>query len=181
MNIREAAPADLDAVYAVERAAFGGDEEADLVAALMDDPTAEPRVSLLAFEGGRAVGHVLLTAARLDGPGVPPGLPPVALLAPLAVVPDRQGRGIGGALVAAGLAALEAAGCGLVFVLGDPGYYVRHGFEPAGRLGFAAPYPIPDAAADAWMVRALRPGIVGGVHGTVRCAEALDRPEYWRE
>ena len=181
MEIREAAPADLDTVYAVECAAFGGDAEGDLVVALMGDPTAALHLSLLAFEDGEAVGHVLFTAARFDGPDGPADTPPMLLLAPLGVIPERQGKGIGAALVAAGLKALEASGCGLVFVLGDPGYYARHGFEPAGRFGFAAPYPIPDAHADAWMVRALRPGIVGAVRGTVRCAAALDRPEYWRE
>ena len=54
-------------MLAVERAAFGSEAEADLVRALLDDPTAEPRLSLLARDGVRPVGHVLFTSVRLGG------------------------------------------------------------------------------------------------------------------
>jgi len=67
-------------------------DEAELVAALLEDPTAQPMVSLLAEVDGRAVGHVLFTAARVvdDDAVVPAGL-----LAPLAVVPEAQGGASG--------------------------------------------------------------------------------------
>lgn len=175
--IREATEADLDAVLAVERAAFGSDEEAQLVRNLLADPTARPALSLLAFQGGQAVGHVLFTRVRLE-PASPLSL---AILAPLAVVPAAQRQGVGGALIAAGLEALAAAGVDGVFVLGDPGYYGRHGFEPAAPLGLAAPYPVPARHADAWRVHVLSRQAVGSFSGTVRCADALDRPEYWVE
>ncbi len=183
MQIREASEADFNDVMAVERAAFGGDEIANLVKELLDDASAEPRLSLLAFDGDRAVGHVLFTAARLTGMG---GTAQISLLAPLAVVPDAQKQGVGGKLIERGLQLLRKARVELVFVLGHPGYYPRHGFQPAGRLGFEAPYPIPEKDADAWMVQALRPNVIGpgvidAVSGTVICADALDRPEHWRE
>jgi len=47
-------------------------------------------------------------------------------------------------------------------------------------MGFAPPHPVPEKYADAWMVRALRPGLIGVVNGTVTCADALNKPEYWR-
>ena len=72
-------------------------------------------------------------------------------------------------------------GVDLVFVLGHPGYYPRHGFRTAGVLGFDAPYPIPAKDADAWMVQELRPGFIGKIKGPVACAAALDHPEHWRE
>ena len=103
------------------------------------------------------------------------------MLAPLAVHPDVQARGIGGRLVVEGLGRLKRAGVGLVFVLGHPGYYPRFGFIEAGANGFSAPYPIPPENAAAWMVQALRPGLLGAVPGRVVCADALDKPEYWRE
>jgi putative acetyltransferase len=68
-----------------------------------------------------------------------------------------------------------------VFVLGHPEYYPRFGFRPAGALGMDAPYPIPERHADAWMVQALRPGLLGQVRGTVRCADTLNDPRHWRE
>ena len=178
MHIREASDSDLDVVLAVERTAFGYDKEAELVRGLLEDPTAKPTVSLLAFDEGRAVGHILFTTARLTETEDKAS---IAILAPLAIVPDAQKQGIGGKLIEKGLDILSKSGVDLVFVLGHPGYYPRHGFKPAGALGLEAPYPIPEKHADAWMVQELRPGLIGSVRGKVACADALSRPEHWRE
>ena len=177
LTIRPARAEELDVVLSIERAAFGEEDEAELVRALLEDPTARPTVSLLAFAGERAVGHVLFTAARIDG------APSVAatLLAPLAVVTDVQGQGIGAALARTGLEAAADAGAEIAFVLGHPSYYPRVGFEPAGRHGLDAPYPIPEKDADAWMVQELRLGLLGQIRGRVVPAASFMRPEYWRE
>ena len=177
MFIREALNSDLDQVLFVERAAFGSDEEANLVRELIGDASAEPFVSLLAFQDGRAVGHILFTKAHLE-PKTPLSL---SILAPLAVVPDAQKKGIGGKLIKHGLQVLSESGVDLVFVLGYPDYYPRYGFEPAGSLGFDATYPLPEKNADAWMVLALRPDVIGKFRGKVICADKLNNPEYWCE
>ena len=174
MQIRETSCSDLESILSVETAAFGGGTEAELVRRLLKDLSARPTVSLLAFEEGRAIGHILFTAARLSGHQ---NTVRASLLAPLAVVPEAQNRGVGGRLIERGLQLLSEAGVGLVFVLGHPGYYPRHGFEPAGRLGFEAAYTIPEEHADAWMVRALRPELIGSVSGRVLCADEIDKPE----
>ena len=80
-----------------------------------------------------------------------------------------------------GLTLLVESGCELVFVLGHPEYYPRFGFQPAGQLGFSAPYPILKENSGAWMVLELCGGTIGGVQGKVQCAAALDKPEYWLE
>jgi putative acetyltransferase len=178
MEIIEAGAADLDRVLEVEKTAFGSDEEAELVRKLLLDETAKPLLSLLALEAEKAVGHILFTNAGLTGSAA--GVR-VSILAPLAVIPEAQNTGIGGRLIEEGLRLLKEQGGELVFVLGHPGYYPRHGFQPAGALGLDAPYPIPENDADAWMVRELRPGILGTVSGKVVCAEKLDQPEYWAE
>ncbi len=178
MLIKQSTDADLQEVLQVERDAFGYDKEAELVRDLLADPSARPLISLLAFEGGQAVGHVLFTAARLEGADPQPA---IALLAPLAVLPDFQNQGVGGKLIDHGLDLLREGGVELVFVLGHPGYYPRHGFQPAGVHGLDAPYPIPPEHAGAWMVQELRPGVIGTVRGTLRCADALDQPQHWRE
>ena len=175
MHIVEASDADLGDVLFVERSAFGGEEEAELVRDLLDDPSAVPALSLLAREAEKPVGHILFTGARLVGRDDIP----VAILAPLAVTPDAQRAGVGGRLIEDGIARLESAGVSLVFVLGHPDYYPRHGFVPALPLGLAAPYPI--TPEEAWMVRALQPELLGRVQGTVKCADAMDKPELWRE
>lgn len=181
MAIRLATPTDLPAVLRVETAAFGpeeGDIIANLVQDLLADPTAQPVLSLLAMQDDQAVGHVLFSRATITPPEQSVT---AAILAPLAVHPTFQGQGIGGMLINEGLQRLATAGVDLVFVLGHPGYYPRHGFKPAGALGFAAPYPMAALQADAWMVQPLRKGVISRVSGTVMCAEALNKPEYWRE
>jgi len=178
MEIRETLDSDLNDVLFVEHLAFGNDKEAELVRELLYDKSAKPILSLLAYKDCRPVGHILFTTARLEKT---PKAALMAILAPLAVVPDVQKQGIGGKLIERGLQLLLKSAVELVFVLGHPGYYPRHGFKPAGHLGFEAPYPIPDEHADCWMVQALKPGVIGSVRGRVICADALNKPEHWRE
>lgn len=135
-------------------------------------------VSLLAFDEDRPVGHILFSKGRLVEPD---STHSVAILAPLGVVPVAQRRGVGGRLIEAGLRPLFEAGVELVFLAGHPTYYLRHGFQPASQLGLAPPYPFPAEHVDAWMVYALRPGLLGSVRGKVMCSDVLSRPEHWRE
>lgn len=188
MLIRETAEKDLPAILQIHRLAFGQEEEAALTAAILQDPSAEPVVSLIALVDGEPAGHILFSRARLSGtPSSGPRSssaeagPAAAILAPLAVVPAAQGQGIGGALIRRGLEELSRAGTALVFVLGYPAYYQRHGFQAAGRLGFAAPYPIAEHNADAWMVKMLGADPAGKGDWQVTCADTLNKPEYWQE
>ena len=178
MQIRPAGPEDRAAVLAVEAAAFSTPAEAELVADLLDDPSAAPVVSLLAEADGVAVGHILFTGATVTGDG---SAPPASILAPLAVIPEAQGQGVGRALIEAGIEALGAHDVSLVFVLGHIGYYPRAGFRPALPFGLDPPYGIDPAVSDAWMVREIRPDVLGSVRGPVRCADALMHREFWRE
>jgi putative acetyltransferase len=178
MQIREAVETDLNDVLSIERLAFGYEKEAELVRELLHDPSAKPLLSLLALKKGRAVGHILFTSAHLSDSK---DAASIVILAPLAIVPDFQKQGIGGKLIEHGLALLSKSGVDLVFVLGHPEYYPRYGFTPAGQIGFEAAYPIPDEHAGAWMVQALRSGVMGTVSGKVICADALNKPEHWRE
>lgn len=175
IGIITATDADLDDVLRIEREAFGRDDEANLVAALLRDPSAQPVLSLLAYDDHRSIGHVLFTRVTLDNR---PDLA-CAILAPLAVVPALQRRGVGWALIEHGARALAESGVKLLFVLGDPSYYTRCGFGPAMPPGLRAPYPI--VPEEAWMVRSLVPGLLGAVEGTVACAATLTPREYWVE
>jgi putative acetyltransferase len=118
-------------------------------------------VSLVATDGGQVVGHVLLSAARLDAPR---RIVDVFTLSPLGVLPGHQRNGIGTGLIRAALAAAETRAVPLVFVEGSPRYYGARGFERAGGAGFRSPsLRIPDAAFqvarlpgwEAWMAGTL--------------------------
>tara|TARA_R110000765_G_scaffold426037_1_gene540453 strand:- start:58 stop:387 length:330 start_codon:yes stop_codon:yes gene_type:complete len=106
----------------------------------------------------------------------------VRILGPLAVKPQYQSRGVGGKLIKKGLEILKEKSSELVFVLGHKKYYPKYGFIPdAGKLGFAAPYPIPTKDANAWMVQSLTPKGLEYNHGKIRCADELNKPEHWKE
>ena len=173
--IRESLPADLEDVLAVEREAFGSEEEADLVRDLLNDPTAEPRLSLLAFVDDQPVGHILFTQALFDPPAPLKG----SILGPLAVIPSRQKEGIGGKLIEKGLDILKRQGVDWVFVLGHESYYPRHGFSPAQKQGFEPPYLFPVEFTNAWMAQALTLNPIDTYQGKVIPAQAFDDPKYW--
>jgi predicted N-acetyltransferase YhbS len=158
--------------------AFGeeGGTILQLVDDLLIDPTAQPCLSLVADVNDRVVGHILFSTVHIQGDE---RNTKSVILAPLAVHPEHQNQGIGGQLIQAGIQQLTTAGVALVFVLGDPKYYQRHGFTPAGTQGFEATYPVPVEQADAWMVQALRPDVMGQVRGRVACPAALDHPIHW--
>ena len=122
-EIRPERPADVVAIDAVLRAAFPGAAESNLVRRLRAD--GDLALSLVADEGGAIIGHIAFVPIALNpDPGYR-----VWGLAPLAVLPDRQGQGIGSALIRRGIGDAKNAGVGLLLVLGDQNYYGRFGFE----------------------------------------------------
>ena len=179
MQIRQQGKSDLEEILRIQTLAFGYDKEAELVRSMLSDPSAKPDLSLLAIDPNEhPVGHILFTRVRV--PDLE-GNVSASILAPLAVIPDYQKKGVGGALVKEGLRLLKQADVQLVFVLGHPGYYPQFGFEPAGKLGFDAPYPIPDEHAGAWMMQSLQTGVPEARGVKVVCCTALNKPEHWRE
>ena len=159
--MRQEEPADEDAVRALHLAAFGdhGDLVADLVVDLRPSATASSGVSLVAVDGAEVIGHVLFSPALLDAP---PRLVPVQVLSPLAVRPARQRRGVGAALVHAGLQIMAERSVPVVFLEGDPGYYARFGFRPGAEQGFRRPsLRIPAAAFQAFRTPSAEPWMTG--------------------
>ncbi|MBI4616546.1 MAG: N-acetyltransferase [Planctomycetes bacterium] len=144
---------------AVTLAAFPTRAEADLVDALRAG--AEPFVSLVAEQGGAIVGHITFSPVTLDALAELR----IAGLGPMAVAPAHQRRGIGSALVRAGLDTCRTLGFAAVVVLGHPGFYPRFGFAPSVRFGFRSEYDVPE---DVFMALELVPGALRGSTGTAR-------------
>nr|AHG52947.1 hypothetical protein META_00021 [uncultured organism] len=156
--IRPEQPGDSAGIYAVHCAAFPSDVEARLVDRLRANRQAI--VSLVAEEEGRIVGHILFSPVVIAGQTESRGLG----LAPVAVAPDWQRRGVGSALIRAALAACRGLDCGFVVLLGHPDYYPRFGFERASRFGLTNEY----GADEAFMVLEMRPGSLPPGGGLVR-------------
>lgn len=182
MRIQTSQDSNIESILAVHKLAFGvdkqGPEVAQLTEDLLRDPTALPRYSFIAEQDNQIVGHILFTQARLASDKS--HAIQAQILAPLAVHPEYQRRGIGQLLIQAGLEKLKSEGIDLVFVLGHPEYYPKAGFEVAAHYKLHAPYPILPKYTDAWMVKALSPNILGNISSTVLCAEALDKAEHWQ-
>ncbi|SDU09352.1 GNAT family N-acetyltransferase [Desulfobacula phenolica] len=181
LEIRKSIESDKLEIENIHTKAFGetkGPEIAELVKGLFHDKTALPILSLVAVEDEKLVGHILYTKVKITQTTKSVS---ARILAPLAVLPDFQSKGIGVRLIREGLNLLKDSGVELVFVLGHPGYYPRVGFTPAGVLGYEAPYHIPKEYAGAWMVQELSPGVIGRIKGAVQCSNVLNQPEHWRE
>ncbi len=185
MPIRPEQPPDHAAIHDVNVRAFGQPAEAELVAQIRNGDGFDPALSLVAAlddDAGdaagvatepakteRIVGHILFSPIQIEtdaGTKVP-----ALALAPMAVLPECQSRGIGSQLVRAGLVAAMDAGHKVVVVLGHEAYYPRFGFEPASTCGIRAPFDVPDAA---FMVLALTPDALRDIHGVVRYPSVFD-------
>lgn len=163
VGIRESTSDDLPEIESLYPLAFPDENLLPLVRDLL--PDAANVLSLVAMIGSQLAGHVVFTRSRVAEDNER-----TALLGPLAVSPVYQRQGVGGTLVRAGLLRLEQESVDRVFVLGDPAYYGRFGFQPGAAV--MPPYSLPAEWQDAWQSLSLagsdlsRPG-------------RLDLPDQW--
>ncbi|WP_185030272.1 GNAT family N-acetyltransferase [Streptomyces candidus] len=158
--IRRETADDHREVREVHTRAFGdGERVPGLVDALRVTEAALAPMSFVAVVDDRVVGHVLLSAARLDAPR---RIVDVLSLSPLGVAPEFQRQGIGTRLLAHALDAADSQGVPLVFLEGSPHYYGSRGFEGAAPVGFRSPsLRIPEAAFQVARLSAHEPWMTG--------------------
>ncbi|MBI5086661.1 MAG: N-acetyltransferase [Acidobacteria bacterium] len=165
ISLRPALQADHQAIRDVLLQAFNGPAEAALVEALR--AAGDVLFELVAECGDRVVGHILhsplpiVSASRTVR---------AAALAPLAVHPDFQRRGAGGALIHMSLPMLAHSGIEAVVVVGEPSYYCRFGFSPEAAALLLHPFP----PGPHFMALELSPGCLNEFHGEVRYAAAFE-------
>lgn len=167
VNIFEETPEDSAGVRNVNRLAFNGTYESDVVDRLREN--CPEILSLVAKKDAVVVGHVLFSPVNIAQPD---GETLTGMgLAPLAVLPEYQGLGIGSSLCTEGLNRLKADGCPYVIVLGHPDYYPRFGFVKASKHRISSSFAgVPD---EAFMICVFNPVILQGVQGV-----AYYRPEF---
>ncbi|MBI1401331.1 N-acetyltransferase [Hyphomonas sp.] len=143
--IRPTQAGDMDAIAALNDAAFGGPDEARITRRLHGD--GDSLVSLVAVGESGILGHIEFFRIRIDGEPTGVGL------GPMCAWPGLQRSGIGSYLVRTGLEDLDDLGETIVFVLGHPAYYPRFGFSAEAARPFAAPWSGPH-----FMAQRLREG-----------------------
>lgn len=159
MQIRLEEREDMSAVYEVNISAFETPAEAKLVNKLRKE--VKPIISLVAEENEEIVGHILFTPVRLSGD---PELK-IMGLGPMAVIPAYHGKGIGSALVRAGLAKCKESGYGAVAVLGHTWFYPRFGFKPSVLYDIRPEYDVPE---EVFMILELEPDYLMDASGSIQ-------------
>lgn len=162
MIVRAETSADIPHIAQVNRDAFGQPDEANLVNALRDNGNA--LISLVAVVDNCLVGHIMVSPVSIVDSNTTWS---AVAIAPVAVTPTFQQRGIGSQLVRAALAQCQANGHPVVFLLGHPSYYPRFGFIPAQPLGIR---PTFNVSIEAFMVIELQPNALQGRRGVLHYA-----------
>lgn len=142
MIIREERKEDYDIVYHVIKEAFATAEytdgnEQDLVVNLRNSKSFIPKLSLVAIEDEKIVGHILFTKAFVNSIEV-------LALVPLSVLPEYQNRGIGLSLIKEGHRIAHELGYRYSVVLGHSEYYPKVGYVPASQYGIEASFEVDD-------------------------------------
>ncbi len=163
--IRPEKPEDQQKVRQLNIEAFETEAEANLVDALRN--SAIPIISLVAEKDGEITGYILFSPVALAGnkSGIT-----IAGLAPMAVLPGWQKKGVGTLLVKEGLKQCQDAGYDAVVVLGHPDYYPRFGFIPSVKYGITSEYDVPE---EVFMAKEINKGALANCRGTVKYHETF--------
>jgi putative acetyltransferase len=158
---------DINGVHALHELAFGQPQETNTVDKLRNN--CEGLLSFVAIEKDKIVGHVLFSPAEIEGQqGTLKGMG----LAPMAVLPDLQRKGIGTRLINRGIEELRNLKCPFIIVLGHPEYYPRFGFENASTYGIKCRWE--GVPADAFMIFWLDKSKAGQVSGLAKYREEFN-------
>ncbi|MGD9638004.1 MAG: GNAT family N-acetyltransferase [Alphaproteobacteria bacterium] len=160
--IRQETKNDFNIVYNVVKSAFKAAEHSDgdehnLVNRLRESKNFIPQLSLVAENKNEIIGHILFTKVTINKKTS-------LALAPVAVIPQYQDKGVGSGLILEGHNIAKNLGFSSVVVLGHPRYYPKFGYQPASNWNIKPPFDVPD---DCFMAIELVHNGLKGVSGTV--------------
>lgn len=163
--VREERTGDIAAITEVHAAAFKREAEGRLVERLRSDGLIV--ASIVALVNSKVVANAVFSKLAVTPSR---GAITAVALAPVAVAPAYQRRGLGSIVIRFGLQLCGERGYDAVFVLGDPVYYMRFGFSSEIAKGMRSPY---SGAGSSWMALELRPLTLCGLDGEVRYPTAF--------
>ena len=166
MSIRAEKKTDIKNIWQINAKAFEGEEEANLVNALRNSGT--PYISLVYEKNNNLSGHIFFTPVELVGDTTNLRL---IGLAPMAVNPKMQNKGIGSSLIKAGIKQCLNEGYDAIVVLGHPNYYPKFGFIPSVKYGIKSEYDVPE---NVFMILELRENALKEKTGTIKYHAAFN-------
>ena len=121
--IREAQEPDLEEIFNLIHTSFANKAESDLVRQLILDK--DLLINIIFESSDTILGNVVVSKVTME--------PDIGLfcggVAPLSVLPEHQSYGIGSKLIKAAIKNSEKMEMDALFLLGDPNYYERFGFN----------------------------------------------------
>ncbi len=146
-TIRTAVKEDFNKIFKLLQNAFENEEYSDhkehyLVERLINSDAFVPGLSLVAESDNQIVGYILLTKIAIVDANA--NNHRSLALAPVAVLPAFQGKGIGGKLIETAHRKARESGFGSVVLLGHENYYPRFGYKPAKEFGIKLPFDVPE-------------------------------------
>jgi putative acetyltransferase len=168
VQIRAERNEDHHAIRQINDEAFKGNNESRLVDAIRNSEQFVPELSLVAEEEGLMVGHILFSMVSIKSQDKEVQ---TLALAPMAVAPDYQNKGVGSMLVEEGLKRAREQGFEHAVVLGHPEFYPKFGFVPAVTKGIESPFPVPD---EVFMAFEIIEGSLAGIYGKVVYPPSFD-------
>ena len=166
----------IAALFKATFAASEGENEGAIIGALakalLKETPKDDLRAFLALDGADIIGAVIFTRLYFAGEGRT-----AFLLSPMAVATDRQGQGVGQALIAHALDALRSEGADIAVTYGDPAFYGKLGFGPVTTE--TVPVPQPLSQPQGWIAQSLTDAPLTPLQGPATCASALNNPVYW--
>lgn len=163
-------------LFAATFTASEGAEEGTLIGnlarRLMDDTPAGDLHVVTAWDDAALAGAIIFSRLTYDQDDRM-----VFLLAPVAVAPARQGKGIGQALISHGLAMLRDTGADIAVTYGDPNFYGRVGFAAISEADAPAPFALQ--YPEGWLGQSLTADAMTPLKGASHCVAAFNDPIYW--
>jgi len=166
IKLRQENEKDHKSVFQLIEKAFVHEEYSDhkeqfLVERLRKSDAFIPELSIVAELENKIVGHILLT--KLEIKNDLESFQSLAL-APVSVLPEFQGKGIGSKLIMHSHKVAKDLGYKSIILLGHQDYYPRFGYELCEKYNIEMPFDVPAVNC---MVVALVENGLAGVSGKV--------------
>ena len=172
IKLRQETEQDHKSVFNVIQQAFENEEYSDhkeqfLVERLRKSNAFIPELSIVAEVDNKIVGHILLTKLEIENDI---NTYESLALAPVSVLPEFQGKGVGSKLILHSHEVAKELGYKSIMLLGHEKYYPRFGYELTNKYGIEMPFDVP---AENCMVAVLAKNGLSGVRGKVIYPDAF--------